>query len=90
MSTYKNREMATAAFPVSATFRKVTLQTGWSAGAYNTRVTGQHVIIRLSDGTETPCCTIPHGHKDRDVLTRCATVRVAQINAAANIPEAVR
>lgn len=89
MTTYKNREMATAPFPVAMTRRAVRVTSSCSA-VPQYRITGHHAMIRLSDGAEVACCAKPYGHKQNDTLARCATAKVAELNAAAGIPENVR
>lgn len=84
----KDRSMATGPYPLRAYRRPVVLE--GAGGARTRRVVGHHAIIHQSDGTDVPCCTTPHGHRQESTLVACATRRVAELNDAAGIPEAVR
>lgn len=90
MSTAKDRSMATGPYPLRCTMRPIKVEGTWCAGSYSTHIVGTRAIIVLSDGTEVPCCDGRNGHKVQARLIDCATNRVAQLNDAAGIPEAVR
>jgi hypothetical protein len=91
MTTTKDRSMATGPYPRKmGASRPVVVETTWCAGAYRTHTTGYHAVIVLSDDTEVACCNSPHGHKKQATLVACATRKVAKLNDAAGIPEAVR
>jgi hypothetical protein len=88
--TTKDRSMATGPYPTRCTMRLVRVEGSWSGGAYRTRVVGQRAILTMSDGSEVECCASPNGHKKHDTLVACASAKVAELNEAAGIPEAVR